>query len=258
MPTQSKLAPNVFTRAPDGAWLPGLYARGPFEGVQGGAVAAVMASAIEQSCEGFVASVTTHFLKAVSLVPLQVTVRPLRAGRRVSVIDAELTAAGGLVAVQRATVIVPRNDTGLPTPRRCVVRPEILPLETRSAPHGGPWMMDTMEVRLGGDGVMWFRQRTPLFEPMSALGRVLAAADWAHGLTPPLGAEVRPPAAIPNTDLTVHLLRAPQGPWVGVKAATAWSEAAVGAGWASLHDVEGLIGRVAMSVAVTPLPEESR
>lgn len=246
----------VFALDPDGAWSPSVFARGPFEGLQGGGVAAVMATAIEAQVQGFVASLTTHFLKPVPLAQLRVTVRPLRTGRRVSVMEAELSASGGLVAVQRATVISELAVPDLPTPAPSRADPMALPRERRAAVHGGPWMMDTLDARFDG-GTAWFRHERPLFGRPSDLARVLVAADWAHGLVAPLGADVRPPAAIPNTDLSVHLIRAPRGAWIGVEAATAWSKAAIGAGWAALRDEEGLIGRAAMSIAVTPLAEET-
>lgn len=247
--------PPVFTLDADGAWSPAADARGPFEGLQGGGVAALMAQAVAAAADGFVASVTTHFLKPAPLAPLRVAVRPLRTGRRVSVVDAEVSSAQGLVAVQRATVITELPDAGLPTPPCSPADPERLPRERRAASHGGSWMMDTLDVRVT-DGAAWFRQERPLFAHPSPLGRVLVAADWAHGLFAPLGTDARPPAAIPNTDLSVNLFRLPRGAWIGVEAQTAWSRTGVGAGWAALRDADGLIGRVAMSVAVTPLPAE--
>lgn len=246
----------VFTLDPDGSWRPSAYARGPFEGLQGGGAAALMAVAVEGEAQGFVASLTTHFLRPVPVAPLRVTVRPLRRGRRVSVIDADLTADGALVAVQRATVIAELPVSGLPTPPARRSEPLELPSERRAAMHGGAWMMDTLDARFAA-GVAWFRHQRPLFERPSALARVLVAADWAHGIVPPIGAAVRPPAAIPNTDLSVHLIRAPRGDWIGLEPATAWSPSAIGVGWAALRDGEGLIGQVAMSVAVTPLTPEA-
>lgn len=245
----------IFTERSDGSWMPGEYARGPYKGVQGGAVAALMSAAIEDVYPGFIASVSTHYLKTTPIAPLRVAVTPLRLGRRVSVIDAELFAPEGRVAVQRATLIAPNEDPDLPTPPDRPVRPEAMPVQSRVAPHGGVWFMDTMDVRLADDSVLWFRQIRPIQTPASVIGRVLAVADWAHGVVPPMGSFCRPLVAIPNADLSVHLVRAPRGEWIGLDAATAWSTASIGAGWAMLHDAEGPLGRVAMSIAITRLPE---
>ncbi len=249
-------ATSLFTLLPDGGWAPDPLARGPFEGLQGGAVAALMCAAIEADSEGFVASVTTHFLRAAPLAPLMVTVKPLREGRRVSVIDATLSGAEGLLAVQRATLVREQDAGALPTPPKAPVSPDEFPLQSRPSPHGLPWLMDAMEMRLSPSGVTWCRPRIPVVDRAGPMASVLPAADWAHGLAPPLGAAVRPQGvAIPNPDVTVHLFRRPAGAWIGVEPASAWSHAAIGAGWGALYDVGGLNGRVAMSIAVSAMKE---
>jgi Acyl-CoA thioesterase C-terminal domain len=117
--------------------------------------------------------------------------------------------------------------------------------------------MDALDVRIDPLGVHWFRQSTPMFDPLTPLVRAITAADFAHGLTPPMGCDERPVVAFPNTDFTVHLFRKPLGDWIGVDAAVAWSSDAIGAGWAALSDGQGLVGRVAMSIAIMPLKEPS-
>jgi hypothetical protein len=247
----------LFRRSAGGDWLPGPEARGPFEGMQGGAVAALMCSQVEALAAaeqlGFVAAFTAHFLKPTPLELLNVSCEPLRLGRRVSVVEVRLSAASGLCAVGRATLIGPLSNEALPTPPAVRTDPSAYPLVVRRAPHGGAWFMDEMEVRASDGGTTWFRLRRRINDDEGPMSRVLPAADWAHGLGAPLGAAEKPAAAIPNPDVTVHLLRAPAGPWIGLDAASAWSSSGVGAGWAALHDEIGPIGRVAMSIAVTLL-----
>lgn len=249
------LAKPLFTRLPDERWDPDPSARGPFIGMQGGAAAALMCASVEAMAEGSVASVTTHFLRPVPMAPLEVGIRLLRGGRRVSVIDAELFSDEGLVAVQRATAIRPIETVDLPAPRAQRTEPDGFATSVRRAPHGLPWLMDAFDVRKGPDGIFWFRQLRPVAGACGSMASVLPAADWAHGLCPPLGASEHPAMAIPNPDLSVHLFRPPVGDWIGVQAVTAWSRYSIGAGWGALHDAEGLLGRVAMSVAVSP-PQE--
>ena len=247
----------LFQRSATGAWIPDPIVRGPFEGMQGGAVAALMCAQVEAAAAteswGFVSAVTAHFLKPVPLEPLTVVIEPLRRGKRVNVVDAQLSSAKGLCAVARATLIAEAHDDRTPVPTPQHLDPQILPLRQRAAPHGGPWMMDAMQVRGGDDGIAWFRLQRPIVDGAGAMSAVLPAADWAHGIRPPLGAETRGLAAIPNPDVTVHLFRAARSDWIGVDSASAWSKQGIGVGWADLHDVDGLIGRVAMSVAVSML-----
>lgn len=247
----------LFDKTAAGTWLPDPMVRGPFEGMQGGAVAALMCAEIEAAAAaeawGFVASFTAHFLKPVPLEALTVGIEPLRRGKRVNIIDAHLVASKGLCAIGRATLIAEALNEKTPIPPSERSDPSELPLRTRKAPHGRLWLMDAMEVRGVEHGPSWFRLTRPVARNCGPMSAVLPAADWAHGIWPPLGADRPGLAAIPNPDVTVHLFRAPVGEWIGIDSASAWSAQGVGTGWAALRDIEGLIGRVAMSVAVSML-----
>ncbi len=247
----------LFTRNANGSWSPDPIVRGPFEGMQGGTAAALMCAEIETVAAaegwGFVAAFTAHFLRPVPVEALTIGIEPLRRGKRVNIIDAHLATPKGLCAVARATVIAPVFNEGTPVPPAAPQDPTALPLRSRKAPHGKPWLMDAMQVRGIEDGTSWFRLLRPIAAHRGPMSAVLPAADWAHGIAPPQGADRPRLAAIPNPEVTVHLFRAPIGGWIGLDASSAWSKEGVGAGWAALHDVQGLIGRVAMSVAVTML-----
>ena len=246
----------LFRPAEGEAWRPDPITRGPFDGMQGGVAAGLMCAEVEavagQGGLGFVSAFTAHFLKPTPVADLTVTISMLRQGRRVSFVDASLSGPAGLCAVARATLIQPMVDDQLPVPPDRPCDPAALSQLSRAAPHGGPWFMDAMEVRVG-QGQAWFRQRQPLRQGQGPMTAVLPAADWSHGLGPPLGANTRPPVAIPNPDLTVHLFRPPVGEWIGLESASAWSHASIGGGWSPLYDIQGLIGQVAMSVAITRL-----
>lgn len=246
----------LFEPVGPGTWRPGPLTRGPFGGIQGGAGAGLLCAQVEAVARaedlGSVASVTTHFLRPVPLVDLNVTTSLLRRGRRASIVDAQLTAEGLVVAVQRVTLIT-NLGADLPTPPDHHTDPSAYELRAGPVSHDGPRMWDAMESRQGPGDMVWFRLRTALLDVSAPAAHVLPAADWAHGLGVPLGAHSRPPVAIPNVDLTLHLFQQPRGDWIGVDPATAWSAGGVGAGWAAIHDARGLIGRVAMSVAVARL-----
>ncbi len=249
---------TIFLCGSNNEWVATPLARGPFDGVQGGAAAALMTSAAELEFGDLISSITTHFLQPTPLGRLTVALRPLRIGRRVAVIDAELACDGfGVVAVQRLTRITPAPLLGLTQPPAEPFDPACLP--RAELPVGpSPWIMEAIDVREEPSRRLWFRQQVPLFEQFSSLCRLITVADFAHGMTVPLGYEARPEVAFPNADLTVHVLRQPKGEWIGVDAATAWTSEAIGVGWGALYDIEGLVGRVAMSVAIMPLKENAR
>jgi Acyl-CoA thioesterase C-terminal domain len=119
----------------------------------------------------------------------------------------------------------------------------------RRAPHGGPWFMDTLDVREGADGIRWFGIQRPVVAPLTPMAKVLGPADWTHGLARP----PEPRLADPNIDLIVQLTRLPDGDWIGVRPSTRWARTGVGRGAGVLHDRLGEIGAVSMGVTLLPV-----
>jgi hypothetical protein len=87
-------------------------------------------------------------------------------------------------------------------------------------------------------------------ETPSPLMRVLAAADFANGVA----------AALPwgqfifiNTDLSVHLHRAPSGEWICLDSRSDISSGGLGVSDSALFDVTGPIGRALQTLFVDEL-----
>jgi hypothetical protein len=57
----------------------------------------------------------------------------------------------------------------------------------------------------------------------------------------------------PNVDLTVHLYRRPEGPWVGLDTSVAFGPTGLGLTASVLHDRLGELGRAEQSLTVRPL-----
>src|SRR5687768_4563364 len=97
-----------------GLWRPDSLARGPFAGLQGGAVAGLLTGGIEALAAGLgwgqAVSVSAWFLRPTPLAPLRTQVTPLRVGGRLSVIDNTLWADGEAepCATARVTLAQPR------------------------------------------------------------------------------------------------------------------------------------------------------
>ncbi|MEQ8267108.1 MAG: thioesterase family protein [Parvibaculum sp.] len=251
-------ATSLYMRGDDGSWQADEWASGPFDGLQGGGVAGFIGAHIEREAAaegwGFPASFTTHFLRPAPRGPLKVEVAPLRIGRRVSVVDATLVSEGRTIAVQRVTLINAIDAASLPEPRRePMPDPSHHPVLAPRRVGKQVWMWTAMDVREAPDGIVWFRLRYPLLPFSAPVASVLPAADWAHGIRPFFGSDERPPVGLPNPDVTAHFCRPPEGGWIGVRPGTRYERTGTAVGWGAVFDLQGMFGRVAMSIAMLPL-----
>lgn len=244
-----------------GFWQPTPLAAGPFSGLQGGAIASLLTAEIEALARdrrwGTAVSVSVSFLKPTPMAGLRTQMSILREGGRVCVIDNTLFAATEDEPSATARITL-TNERRIDVPkisqkRSEAVDPTVYPIRKTASFHGRAWMMDAMESRVG-NCVVWFRQTVPIFAgaPAGSLSSVLGPADWAHGIARPL----HKVAADPNPNLTVHLLKAPESQWIGIKAQAWWdTERGLGVGSGTILDVRGDIGNVSMAVALTPFPK---
>ena len=100
-----------------------------------------------------------------------------------------------------------------------------------------------------GPATVWMRMRQPLVEgeEPSPLQRLLAAADSGNGVSATLDLERH---IFINVDLSVHLLRLPEGEWVCLDAVTVPDGAGVGIADSTLHDERGPLGRAVQTLLV--------
>lgn len=228
--------------------------------------AALLVRALERCAprEGTrVVRVTVDVLGAVPRAELTVRTRVLRPGRQIELVVAELfapAADGNERAVVRATGwrMAAVDTTGV------VVQPEppLAPV-TGGTHHDAPeiWLpgyLDAIEWRwvVGfldeqGPGAVWARPRVQVVagEDPNPLVAAFAVIDSANGVGAPL--DVRDWTFV-NTDLTVHLHRAPAGPWTGIVAETSIGPDGVGTCSAVLHDELGPLGRSTQILIVRP------
>ena len=250
---------------PDGdAYVPTGHARGPWDDTQqhGGAPGALLARAVQALApEMRVARVTYEFLGPVPLAPCTVSATVVKPGRRFQLAEAEL-AAGGRTAVRARAVLLRRGDVevpadGVPDPAGFAG-----PEDGAPAP---PWADDDelgfhrtgMELRYlagtiaeAGPSTAWFRFAHPLVageEDMPAVARAVAAADFGNGISRVLDFRTH---LFVNTDLTVHLLRDPVGPWVLLDARTLVDPSGAGLATSALHDAHGPIGHAHQTLYV--------
>jgi hypothetical protein len=269
----------LFTRldpVDDGAqrFLPTELGRGPWDDVSlhGGAIGALIAGVVEAvpTLSPMMPSrLTLEVERPVPLRPLAVSTQVRREGRRIQLVDVEVTDEDEGHLACRARCLRQRvADVPLP------VDDELAPVLALPAPPPGP---DAVEPRFSewagidplvrfhshavehrliagspdvpGPAVDWIRLTADVVEgePVTPTQRVAAAADFANGLSHVL--DFRRYLFV-NTDLTIAMLRPPVGEWVCLDSRTEHSVAGSGLSSTVLFDEDGFLGRSMQSLFV--------
>lgn len=188
---------------------------------------------------------------------VEVRSRIIRPGRTIELVEAEMS-AGGRVVVRATAWRLAAIDTS------AVAGGAVDPLP--GPEEGLPWLgsaiwdggfIRSLEFRVlpgwqPGRGRAWIRTDVELVagEQSSALARYTGLIDTANGIA----VRADPTTMLfPNTDLTVHLVRAPVGPWIGLDTTVTFGPDGVGLTASVLHDVSGPVGRAAQTLTLRPI-----
>ena len=246
----------VATESTRGPWDPGAQHAGP--------PAALLGRALEglEEAEAFqIGRISFDILRSVPIAPVRVSARILRPGRRVQLVEAELSDAGGEV-LMRATAWRLRTAAVEIPAELAVPDPPPPGPEQGSKVQFFPTGQDrgyhtAMEVSFiaggfvePGPATVWLRMREPLVagEETTPLQRTLVVADVGNGVSATL--DYRRYLFI-NVDLTVQLESLPAGEWIGVDARTLPRPNGVGTAESVLSDERGRIGRAAQTLLVS-------
>lgn len=239
--------------------------RGPWDrdAQHAGPPAALLGRALEQlpDAAGFqLGRITYEILRPVPIGPVAIATRTLRPGRRVQLVEAELSAGGA--PLMRATAWrIQIASVDLPPESLVVEEPPPGPEQGSGAgffpteeEHGYHTGMEVSFISGGfmeqGPATVWLRMLAPLLEgeEPTPLQRVLIAADVGNGVSSTL--DFRRFLFL-NVELTVHLERLPAGEWVGLDAVTRPQPTGVGVAESVLFDREGRIGRAVQTLLVS-------
>lgn len=239
-----------------GPWDPGAQHAGP--------PAALLGYAIEQlpeTAEFQVGRVTFEILRSIPIAPVRVEARVVRPGRRVQMVEAELSDAAGEVLMRARAWRIRTAEIEIPAEALISGDPPPPPEQGKPAnffPTGQEHGYHTaMEVRfISGDfvepgpAVVWLRMREPLVagEEPTPLQRTLIVADVGNGVSASL--DFRRYLFI-NVDLTVQLERMPAGEWICVDAITLPQPNGIGTAESVLSDRQGRIGRGLQTLLVS-------
>ncbi len=195
-------------------------------------------------------------LGPVPVADLTVVTSVLRPGRSVSLRQAELLDASERVVARAQAWAFPeaKGPGGLGVPLQHG------PADGHHEDPPATWArgyLDSVEwrwisgaVTRPGPAEVWMRPlvRVVPDEEPTGLQRLLACVDSASGASAALD-----PASwnFMNTELTVHVVRPPVGPWVCLRAETTLGPGAVGLASSSVYDELGLVARSAQALLVT-------
>lgn len=202
--------------------------------------------------------VTVDVLGVVPAGELQLRTTIERAGRTIELVGAEVSAGGRTVLRARAWRLM-HGDTAGFTAGELPPLPPLSETVTRGRPEGWlPGYLDAVEWRWlrggldePGPGAVWARLRVPVVEgeEPSSMQRLAAIADSSNGIGAPLDITEW---LFLNTELSIHLHRAPTGEWVGVDAVSTIGPTGMGTVSAALFDGSGHVGRCAQQLTVRP------
>ncbi len=205
------------------------------------------------------ARITVEVLGPVPAGEVQVEAVVERPGRAVELLAAEMSAGGRTVLRARAWRLAAGDTAAVAVGAAQPPAPPADGVLQTVTPEGWlPGFVDAMEWRWlagglaePGPATAWLRQRVPVVEgeDPSPVQRLVVAADCANGVAAPL--DLRAWLFV-NTELTVHLHRAPAGEWMGVQAHTVVGPSGLGTVSALLHDEHGHTGRSGQALIVRP------
>jgi len=244
------------------------HARGPWDpgACHGGPVAAMLvraSSGVEpaEPDRWQLARITVELVRPVPVgEPLTVAAELERPGRNVSLVAATLQdGAGRVVARSRAlrvrTAEVPLRGGHLPEPPfgpagvGRVERPSWS--SEHLAFHNAAVEMRFVHGTFAAPGPVsaWMRVAVPLLpgSPLTGPERAVATADFGNGVSSELDPDE---FTYVNPDLTVHLLRAPRGEWIGMRSSSQYGPLGAGLAESALFDADGRVGRSVQSLLV--------
>lgn len=243
----------------DGRFEATEHTRGPWNEAHqhGGPPAALMVRAFERLAGGArLARLDFELPRPVPIAELSLSAQVVKAGRKVTRLAAELSAGDQVVMRASALAVKLPSLPGIPP----LESPPLRPPED-STPWSFPFFRSTvgyhtsMDMRVAagryaeGKMAVWMRMVVALVDGEAAtpLQRLVAAADSGSGVS--LLLDVNRYTFL-NPDLTLHVLRAPEGEWMCLDAETRADASGIGLAETRLHDLRGFVGRGVQTLVV--------
>jgi hypothetical protein len=209
---------------------------------------------------------TFDILGPVPVGPVRVRASVPRPGRRIELVEAVLDGSDGRPLMRLTAWRMRVSEGGVaPDPGVAAVPVPAMPAEPEDsraeeatffteevAYHRAlEWRFAAGSFNGAGPAAAWTRPACALVEgePMTPLEHLLVMTDAASGISAMLDWNR---ASFANVDLSVALLRAPRGEWLGMDAATHLGGRGAAQCFAALFDADGLVGRSSHALFVEP------
>lgn len=198
--------------------------------------------------------ISVDILGVLTLDEFRVDVEVVRGGRTIELLEATVTSRGRVAARARvwrmAAFDTAQVAGGAPEP---LPDPDDLPSQDLTGVWPGGYIA-SLDFRPVGDPrpgrtTAWIGTGAAVVtgETVGPLAGFVALVDTANGI-----AVRQSPAAwlFPNLDLTIHLHRTPEGPWVGLDTTVVFGADGLGLTSTVLHDRRGPVGRAAQTLTI--------
>lgn len=184
----------------------------------------------------------------------EASLRVVRPGRTIELVEAVLSHGGRAGVVLRAWLMAASETSGVAggdLPR--MPAPDEVPTWDPTSVWPGGFIAAAQlrrQQERPGRARFWARTDVPLLdEPTSSTARAIGLVDIANGMT--VRADPRE-VLFPNLDLTAHLFRQPEEGWVGFDTTVTFGPTGQGLTSSVLHDEHGPIGTLAQILTVRP------
>lgn len=250
-------APQAYFEPAASGYAPTEAAASPWDDahLSGVAIGGILAHAIDCVRETMsVARLTIDILGTAPRAPSVVTITTRRDGKRLKLIEAELSAEGRVSA--RATALLVR-ETETPAVESPLAWPGPESVAT-SSPSGRPALRGAIERRIvhgdfrtSGPGAMWTKIDIAMVAgvPLSPLVRATMLGDMGSAIGSAL--PVRG-FTFPNVDIAIHFSRMPRGEWLLIDALTETAGNGLAIVSSVFSDREGIYARGHQALFVTP------
>ncbi|MGP9688246.1 thioesterase family protein [Psychrobacter sp. AOP22-C1-C5] len=210
-----------------------------------------------------IARISLDILGLIPLDDFTITTRCIRPGKTIELIEAVMSSRGRDAIIARAWRLMTQDTSEIAglEDQKLQHMPEDLPAWDGMKGWPGGFIesvhLVTDAERRPGRGRVWITNDVEMVEGISTgdLVHLLGMVDTANGVVPRVGLGLSTLEwMFPNTDLQIHMHRAPQGRWLGIEAVQQYGDDGIGLTSAILHDTQGPFGRSEQILTIRPMP----